>query len=55
MAEVSPSTQFIVTLIAPMYWLLPGGVLYILLACEGVFQSLSPFPRRGLDALRGGC
>ena len=42
MAEVSPSTQFIETLIAPMYWMLPGRVLYILLAYEGVSPVVIP-------------
>lgn len=42
MAKVSPSTQFIETLIAPMYWVLPGRVLYILLAYEGVSPIVIP-------------
>lgn len=50
-----PSTQLIVTVIATTYGALPGQVLYVIQAYEGVDPVFVPIFQMGKLKLRGSC
>lgn len=50
-----PYTQLIVTVIATTYGVLPGQVLYVIQAYEGVDPVFVPIFQMGKLKLRGSC